>query len=47
MLANVASLIVNVDPGQRTEVVCLFDLARRERRAVVGGVRSLHVFAAS
>jgi hypothetical protein len=46
VLANVASLIVNVDPGRRTEVVCLFDLARRERRAVEGGVRSLHVFAA-
>ena len=47
VLANVASLIVNVDPGRQTEVVCLFDLARRDRRAVVGGVRSLHVFSAS
>jgi hypothetical protein len=47
VLANVASLIVNVDPGRQTEVVCLFDLARRERRAVAGGVRSLHVFQAS
>ncbi|MDB4958371.1 MAG: hypothetical protein JWO36_5940 [Myxococcales bacterium] len=47
VLANVASLIVNVDPGQRTEVVCLFDLARGERRAVASGVRSLHVFSAS
>ena len=27
VLANVASLIVNVDPGRRTEVVCLFDRA--------------------
>jgi hypothetical protein len=45
VLANVASLIVNVDPGQRTEVVCLFDLGRK--RAVESGVRSLHVFAAS
>jgi hypothetical protein len=47
VLANVASLIVNVDPGRQTEVVCLFDLARRERRAVATGVRSLHVFHAS
>jgi anti-sigma regulatory factor (Ser/Thr protein kinase) len=44
VLANVASLIVNVDPGRRTEVVCLFDLARRKDRAVAGGARSLHVF---
>ena len=46
VLANVASLIVNVEPGRRTEVVCLFDLARSER-AIKGRVRSLHVFAAS
>lgn len=46
VLANVASLIVNVDPGSQTEVVCLFDLARRDRRAVSSGVRSLHVFQA-
>lgn len=44
VLANVASLIVNVDPGRLTEVVCLFDLARRDRRAIASGVRSLHVF---
>jgi anti-sigma regulatory factor (Ser/Thr protein kinase) len=44
VLANVASLIVNVDPGQRTEVVCLFDRARHGARAVTSGVRSLHVF---
>jgi hypothetical protein len=47
VMANVASLIVNVDPGRLTEVVCLFDLARRERRAIDSGVRSLHVFHAS
>ncbi|HEY5944310.1 MAG TPA: hypothetical protein VIV40_02415 [Kofleriaceae bacterium] len=47
VLANVASLIVNVDPGRQTEVVCLFDLARRDRRAIERGVRSLHVFQAS
>jgi hypothetical protein len=45
VLANVASLIVNVEPGRRTEVVCLFDVSRKERRAVDAGVRSLHVFA--
>jgi len=44
VLANVASLVVNVEPGHQTEVVCLFDLARGARRAV-GGLRSLHVFA--
>ena len=47
VLANVASLVVNIAPGRRTEVVCLFDVSRRERRAVASGVRSLHVFAAS
>lgn len=45
VLANVASLIVNVDPGRRTEVVCLFDLSRRGP-AVVSRARSLHVFSA-
>jgi hypothetical protein len=44
VLANVASLVVNVEPGHQTEVVCLFDLARGARRAV-GGLRALHVFA--
>lgn len=44
VLANVASLIVNVNPGRKTEVVCLFDLARGSHRAVSAGVRSLHVF---
>lgn len=47
VLANVASLIVNVAPGRETEVVCLFDLARPGHKgAVLTGVRSLHVFAA-
>jgi hypothetical protein len=41
VLANVASLIVNVAPGSRTEVVCLFD-----RRAVPKAAQSLHVFEA-
>ena len=47
VLANVASLIVNVTPGRRTEVVCLFDRAGAGRRAVATGVRSLHVFEAA
>jgi signal transduction histidine kinase len=46
VFANVASLIVNVERGRRTEVVCLFDRPRRERPAVSSRVRSLHVFAA-
>jgi signal transduction histidine kinase len=45
VLANVAALVVNVEPGRQTEVVCLFDLARGKPAAA--GVRSLHVFAAS
>lgn len=45
VLANVASFVVNVDPGRRTEVVCLFDLARGARP--VAHARSLHVFATS
>lgn len=47
VLANVASLIVNVAPGLATEVVCLFDLAKPSTRgAIPSGVRSLHVFSA-
>lgn len=46
VLANVAALIVNVAPGRKTEIVCVFDLARGMRPSVAG-VRSLHVFAAS
>ena len=45
VLANVAALVVNVELGRRTEVVCLFDVVRPTRRpAVPRGVRSLHVF---
>ena len=48
VLANVASLIVNVAPGHETEVVCLFDLAKPSKQgAVSAGVRSLHVFQAA
>jgi hypothetical protein len=45
VLANVASLVVNVEVGRRTEVVCLFDRAKAGRPAV-SSVRSLHVFQA-
>jgi hypothetical protein len=43
VLANVAALIVNVKPGTRTEIVCVFDISRGLRPSVTG-VRSLHVF---
>lgn len=46
VLANVASLVVNVAPGRKTEVVCLFDLARSSRPSIIR-VRSLHVFSAA
>lgn len=46
VLANVASLVVNVAPGRKTEVVCLFDLARGSR-PTIGRARSLHVFSAA
>ncbi len=46
VLANVASLVVNIAPGAKTEVVCLFDLSRHVRPSVTR-VRSLHVFSAA
>lgn len=46
VLANVASLVVNVEVGRRTEVVCLFDRAKAGHPAV-SCVRSLHVFQAT
>jgi hypothetical protein len=46
VVANVASLVVNVEVGRRTEVVCLFDRATAGRPAVSCG-RSLHVFRAT
>lgn len=44
VLANVASLVINVDPGRRTEVVCLFDRTGVDQRAVETRAKSLHVF---
>ena len=43
VLGNVASLVVNVEVGKRTEVVCLFDRTTPGRPAAVCA-RSLHVF---
>jgi len=45
VFANAASLVINVEAGRRTEVVCLFDRARLGQPAV-SSVRSLHVFQA-
>jgi len=46
VLSSVTRFIVNVQPGRRTEVVCLFDLRERGRDAA-GWARSLHVFTAA
>ena len=46
VVANVASLVFNVEAGRRTEVVCLFDRTKAGRPAV-SSVRSLHVFQAA
>jgi hypothetical protein len=46
VLGNVASLIVNVETGKRTEVVCLFDRTSPGRPAAPCA-RSLHVFQAA
>jgi hypothetical protein len=43
VLGNVASLVVNVAVGKRTEVVCLFDRTTPGRSAAACA-RSLHVF---
>lgn len=43
VLGNVASLVVNVEVGKRTEVVCLFDRTTPGRPAAACA-RSLHVF---
>jgi anti-sigma regulatory factor (Ser/Thr protein kinase) len=46
VVANVASLVFNVETGRRTEVVCLFDRATAGRPAA-SSARSLHVFQAA
>ncbi len=43
ILSSVTRFIVNVEPGKRTEVVCLFDLKQGGREADTSA-RSLHVF---
>ncbi len=46
VLSSVTRFIVNLRPGQMTEVVCLFDLRERGKDAT-GWARSLHVFTAA
>ncbi len=46
VLSSVTRFIVNLQPGQMTEVVCLFDLRERGKDAT-GWARSLHVFTAA
>jgi len=46
VVANVTSLVINVEVGRRTEVVCLFDRATPGHPAV-SCARSLHVFQAT
>jgi hypothetical protein len=43
ILSSVTRFIANIDPGRRTEVVCLFDLKQTGREAD-GCARSLHIF---
>jgi hypothetical protein len=43
ILSSVTRFIANVDPGQRTEVICLFDLQQSGRKAGICA-RSLHIF---
>ena len=43
VLSSVTRFIVNVHPGRRTEVVCLFDL-RQSGREAEACTRSLHMF---
>ncbi|MEM9489479.1 MAG: hypothetical protein AAGC55_10060 [Myxococcota bacterium] len=43
ILSSVTRFIVNVDPGRRTEVICLFDMKQRGRDAD-SYARSLHIF---
>lgn len=43
ILSSVTRFIANVEPGKRTEVVCLFDL-RQSGREAEACARSLHIF---
>ena len=43
ILSSVTRFIANVDPGRRTEVVCLFDL-KQSGRETDACARSLHIF---
>ncbi len=43
ILSAVTRFIANIDPGRRTEVICLFDM-RRSGREADGCAQSLHIF---
>lgn len=43
VLSSVTRFIVNIEPGRRTEVVCLVDL-RQQGREATSCARSLHIF---
>lgn len=43
ILSSVTRFIANIDPGRRTEVICLFDIRQRGRDADACA-RSLHIF---
>lgn len=43
ILSSVTRFIANIDPGRRTEVICLFDLRQSGRNADMCA-RSLHIF---
>jgi hypothetical protein len=43
ILSSVTRFIANIEPGRRTEVVCLFDL-RKSGRQAEACARSLHIF---
>jgi hypothetical protein len=45
ILSSVTRFVANIEPGKRTEVVCLFDLKQAGRDSE-GCARSLHVFGA-
>ncbi len=46
ILSSATRFIANIDPGKRTEVICLFDLKQRPRDSD-GCAKSLHIFHAT
>jgi anti-sigma regulatory factor (Ser/Thr protein kinase) len=43
VVAHATRIVANIEPGRRTEMICLFDL-REHGRDAAGCARSLHVF---